>query len=298
VARGHNAALDWARAGQFFLWVPLFDAHAPYDPPAQFGTRAGGNPYDGEIAYVDAQVGRVLDGLDQRGLLSNTVIAVAGDHREGLGDHGEQTHGMLAYDTTLRVPLIVTGPRLSARVVRAPVLLADLAPSLLSHARTSDLASGRGHRDLFTASVGDSDVYAETLYPRTAAWHPLAVLAGQQFKMIVSSELELYDLLNDPNETRDIAAERPTIVQGMSSRLKELQSTATTGTTAHVSGEAAERLRALGYIGAPAGTAADEPDAPNPTRLIERWTRFERALGMVNSGRAAEALPILKDLAA
>src|SRR4029079_15960984 len=93
----------------FFLWLHLYDRHAPYQPPAEYRARAR-TPYDGEIAYADAQLGRFLDALRAQGQLDRTLIAVAGDHGEGLGDHGERTHGMLLYDSTLRVPLIVSGP--------------------------------------------------------------------------------------------------------------------------------------------------------------------------------------------
>ena len=105
----------------------LYDPHAPYEPPAEFASKAGGNAYDGEVAYADAQVARIVDALRQHGVIDKTVIAVAGDHGEGLGEHGEHTHGMLAYDSTLRVPLVFSGAAAPKRIVTAPVSLSDVA---------------------------------------------------------------------------------------------------------------------------------------------------------------------------
>ncbi len=108
-----DAALKWlgGRSGTpFFAWVHLYDPHAPYNPPQEFLAKAGGKPYDGEVAFADAQVGRLVDFLKSSGQIDRTIVVVTGDHGEGLGDNGEETHGMLAYDSTLRVPLIVVVP--------------------------------------------------------------------------------------------------------------------------------------------------------------------------------------------
>ena len=108
-----DAALKWlgGRSGTpFFAWVHLYDPHAPYNPPQEFLAKAGGKPYDGEVAFADAQVGRLVDFLRSSGQIDRTIVVVTGDHGEGLGDHGEETHGMLAYDSTLRVPLILVLP--------------------------------------------------------------------------------------------------------------------------------------------------------------------------------------------
>jgi choline-sulfatase len=143
-----DAALQWlgGRSGTpFFAWVHLYDPHAPYNPPQEFLAKAGANPYDGEVAFADAQVGRLLAWLQTSGLADRTIIAVTGDHGEGLGDHGELTHGMLAYDSTLRVPLILVLPPNHLRqgfggqeggsyksgTEDSPVSLADLAGTLL-----------------------------------------------------------------------------------------------------------------------------------------------------------------------
>ncbi len=295
-----DAALAWLNGqatSRFFMWVHLYDPHAPYEPPAEYRAKAGGNPYDGEVAYADAQVARLVDTLRTRGLADATIVAIAGDHGEGLGEHGEQTHGMLAYDSTLRVPLVLSGATLQKRVVSTPVSLADIAPSLLRHAGLESQVSG--HADLLVPASGERDVYGETQYPRTAGWHPLAALAGEQWKLILSSETELYDLSNDPREERNVATSHAGVVQGMTTRLTTIQSAAPAAPAA-VAAEASERLRALGYVsGSSTGSpAAGDPRAPNPARVIDAWTALETALSQTNAGRPEDALPSLKALAA
>jgi len=128
----------------FFLWIHLYDPHAPYNPPKEF-LAGGRTPYDGEIAYADSQVARLLDALRARGLSDRTLVAIAGDHGEGLGDHGERTHGMLVYDSTLRVPLVIAAPGRPAAARDEPVSLADLAPTILRAAGIAppDVMKGR-----------------------------------------------------------------------------------------------------------------------------------------------------------
>ncbi len=135
------------------MWVHLYDPHAPYNPPKEF-LPPGRSPYDGEIAYADSQLARILDALRARQLLDHTIVVVAGDHGEGLGDHGERTHGMLVYDSTLRVPLIIAVPGRAAATREEPVSLVDLAPTLLRAAgvtpppemKGQDLLEVRGAR--------------------------------------------------------------------------------------------------------------------------------------------------------
>ena len=291
-----DAAVAWLNqvSPPFFIWVHLYDPHAPYEPPDEFKGKAGGNPYDGEVAYADAQVARLVDAIRKRGLADRTVVAIAGDHGEGLGDHGEHTHGMLAYDSTLKVPLILSGGAIPARVVRSPVSLADLAPTL---SRVAGLAAAGSGPDLLAPQLAERDVYAETQYPRSAGWHSLAALAGERWKLIQSSEAELYDLSNDPAEQHNVAAAHAGVVQGMTTRLTAIQDSAP-ATPAAIAPEASERLRALGYVSGSGAPAGGDPRAPNPARVIDAWTTFETALSQINAGRPQEALPALKSLTA
>ncbi len=291
-----DAAAGWLNTATspFFIWVHLYDPHAPYEPPDEYRVKAGGHAYDGEVAYADAQVARVVDALRKRSLMNATVVAVAGDHGEGLGEHGEQAHGMLAYDSTLKVPLMLSGGAIQARVVRSPVSLADLAPTL---SRVADLVAAGPSADLLAPQLAERDVYAETEYPRSAGWHTLSALAGERWKLIRSSETELYDLSNDPAEQRNVAADHAGVVQGMSSRLGAIQA-APAGAPTAVAVDASERLRALGYVSGSSPPLAADPNAPNPARVIGAWAELENAITLMNAGKSQAALPALKALAA
>lgn len=292
-----DAALAWMQSSSspFFLWVHLYDPHVPYEPPADYLARVRGNAYDGEVAYADAQVGRISAAIAARGTDPSTLIIVAGDHGEGLGEHDERTHGMLAYDSTLRVPLIVAGPGAAGKgtAIAAPVSLVDVAPTVLRVAGLTPSAGIRGV-DLLTGATADRDVYAETQYPRSAGWHALAALAGERWKLVLSSEAELYDVANDPGERTNVASDHPGIVDGMTSRLRQIESTAAAA-PAPVDADVAERLRALGYVSGAA--APPDASAPNPARVITSWTQFEVALARTNAGAPAKAIPALKGLA-
>ncbi|MEP6917646.1 MAG: sulfatase-like hydrolase/transferase, partial [Acidobacteriota bacterium] len=287
-----DAALEWLRTARppYFLWVHLYDPHAPYDPPAEFLARAGGRAYDGEVAYADAQVGRILDAVNRE-----AIVALAGDHGEGLGEHGEETHGMLAYDSTLRVPLVLVQPGTGrAGIVQSTVSLEDLAGAIL---RSAGVPSGIALRDGASSIADPVSVRAETEYPRVAGWHPLAVLVDERWKLILSSEPELYDIGTDSGERRNLAGSKTSLVDAMSRRLHELATPAAAPAKAPVPADAAERLRALGYVSGSASAARDSSTAENPARVIGSWTRFEHALSDLVNGQAALALPALRDLA-
>jgi choline-sulfatase len=286
------AWLDQTGSAPFLLWVHVYDPHAPYEAPgAPAGSPAAA--YDAEVAYASAQIGRLLARLEAKGLRSSTVVAVAGDHGEGLGEHGEQTHGMLAYDSTLHVPLFVAAPGLPPHDVSEPVSLADVGPSLLRLAGvTGALSPLASTRDLFAPASGD--VHAESEYPRAAGWHPLSVVADAQWKLILSAEPELYDMRTDRRETANQAASHRQVVQAMSARIKALPAPAPSGVST-LAPDAAAKLRALGYVG---GAMAAPPvaSAPNPSAVIDAWTEFEAALALVNGGDGAAAVGALRRL--
>jgi arylsulfatase A-like enzyme/Flp pilus assembly protein TadD len=292
-----DAALAWLStfaadpaSPPFFAWVHFYDPHAPYDPPQEYLDKANGNPYDGEVAFADAQAGRLLDWLRASGQEASTIVAVAGDHGEGLGDHGESTHGMLAYDSTLRVPLVMAiPPGGPPRSVEQDVSLADLAGTLL-------LAAGatvpEGMRKGPLGAGGEA--YSETVYPRTAGWHALSAIAFDQWKLIASSASELYDVRADPREAHNAAGEKLAIVDAARQRVARLAAPAGGGAPA-VPDDAANRLRSLGYVSG-AGIPIDD-NAANPAKHIAAWNTFERALGRLSAGDSRGALPELSKLA-
>ncbi len=271
-----DAAIGWldaAPAGPFLLWVHLYDPHAPYTPPEPWRSRFVDRPYDGEIAYAGAQVGRLLARIDAKGLADSTIVVVAGDHGEGLGDHGESTHGMLAYDSTLRVPLIVRAPSLAPATVAVPVSLADVAVSVLQLSGAPAVLP-----DASTRTLRDPDprgeVYAETTYPAVAGWHPLHVLAGATRKLIRSATLEYYDLGTDAAEAANLAGRDTADARAAVARLTPLM--VAKRQAAAPDAAALAKLRALGYASGPSSTAP-RANAPHPSAGAADWTRFERA---------------------
>ncbi len=279
----------------FFLWVHLYDPHAPYNPPQEF-LRPGRSPYDGEIAYADSQLARVLEALRARQLIDHTLVVVAGDHGEGLGDHGERTHGMLVYDSTLRVPLIIAAPGRAAATREEPVSLVDLAPTLLRAAGVTPPVEMNGRDLLATVRLKpDRDLYSETDYPRVAGWSPLQALTdGRWMTIRAGASTEVYDLRNDPLQAHDVAASQGAIASAMAARAGAIHASATAGGARVIAPEAQERLRSLGYV---ASSAASAPaaDAPNPASHIAVWNDFEDALAALNAGRP-DALVMLRRL--
>jgi len=227
VVRLALAWLDSKPSGKpFFLWLHFYDPHLPYRVSEPFRSRFAGRPYDGEIAYTDAALAEMFAALRSRGLFDSTTIALTADHGEGLGDHGESTHGYFIYDSTLRVPLLVkaatsttagtpsgsVGPAPSADI-HAPVSLVDLTPTLLRLAGIDIPAIMQGTE--FSGSIASGEepqshpVYAETMYPLLhLGWNPLQALvletpARGAVKLIKAPRPELYDLRSDPGETRN-----------------------------------------------------------------------------------------------
>jgi choline-sulfatase len=296
------------RAGDpFFLWVHYYDPHAPYEPPRQYADAAKGQLYDGEIAYVDAEIRRLLDGLAARRQLAATAVVVVGDHGESLGEHGERTHGMLLYESAVRVPLIVKAPGIKPAVRTDPASLADIAPTVLGLVRQAGRLRPAGVGALSNAAMdgvdllaglqpADRELYAETNYPRVAGWAPQRSLVSRSWKLLRSSPLELYDIDRDPGETTNLSPDRAGIASAMARRVAELD-VAGEGQATAPGPDVQERLRALGYVAAtPSAQAAST--APSPAREIAAWGEFEDALTDVASGRRDRALPRLARLAA
>ena len=193
-------ALDWLKQNsqrKFFLWAHYYDPHAPYDPPEPYRRLYAKNLYDGEIAYMDEQIGRLLGGLDKMGLTSRTLVIVVGDHGESLGEHGEATHGIFLYDATLHVPLIIAGPDVpSGKVIDDQVRSIDLHPTVMAflHLPPSSEAQGVSLWPLIGQGthVRSNYSYGETLYPRTCmGWSSCArcapTLGSSSWRHIPSS---------------------------------------------------------------------------------------------------------------
>jgi arylsulfatase A-like enzyme/Tfp pilus assembly protein PilF len=272
---------DGASQGRFFAWVHYYDPHLPYDPPSPYKEEFGDRPYDGEIAYMDRFVGAVLDRLEEKGVAGRTLVVVAGDHGEGFGDKVETGHGIFLYEETVRVPFIVRSPGAfpRPRTVGSAVRLVDVAPTVLATLGLAGEASAMQGRDLTPwmrgKADGDLDALVETFYPReNFGWSELVGLISGPWKLIQAPRPELYDLVSDPGERRDLAAASADKAAGMARKLEQellrLSSPAGAGGPAADSAEVRERLRSLGYVSfAPAKGEAAPADPKDKIGLLK-----------------------------
>jgi arylsulfatase A-like enzyme len=230
--------------------------------------------------FADAQIGRLIASLEERGLLARTIVIVAGDHGESLGDHGERDHGIFVYESVLRVPLIVRAPGIAPARVGAVVRLTDVMPTVLGLlGLPTPAADGVSLVDLMTGRQRtlDLEAYAESMYPQRFGWSPLLALRDGRFKMIDAPRPELYDLERDPFEERNIYAERRPLADAMTRRIRALNesgppSRAGSATSAPVPADVQSRLAALGYVGSgPIGPRPHQGRLPDPKDCIARF---------------------------
>jgi arylsulfatase A-like enzyme/Tfp pilus assembly protein PilF len=263
------AWLTTARAGRFFLWVHLFEPHAPYGEPGDPGTAA--DRYDGEVAEADRQIGRLLEALGDAA--PSTLVVLTADHGEAFGEHGEIGHSIFVYDTTLQVPLVLAGPGLQARVVDTPVSLVDIAPTVVGGLGAGSFdADGI---DLGSAMKGGADsprsLYAESFAPLLDfGWSPLRALRADGYKYIAAPKPELYALATDAAETTNIAARDGARAAAMDDRVQRI-SPATLPRQPAVDDATAARLQALGYVsGGGDSSGGPRPDPKDRRELAAR----------------------------
>jgi len=281
------AAVAWLRRAAgggrpVFVWLHLFDPHAPYEPPEPEASRFKGREYDGEIAFADRQVGVLLEAWRAaRG--RDPVVLVTSDHGEGLGEHGEPTHGLFIYDSTIRVPLVLAGPGIP--VGRIPRTLArgiDVAPTLLDVAGVALPASieGRSLRPGWEGgAVADEPAYVESLFGRLGfGWAPLHGWRAGRLMYIDAPAAELYDVGDDPAQLRNVARERPEDARRLQRAVRAAASSAVPLAPMSQPREARERLRGLGYLeGAATG---GEPSLRDPKDMAAVAVRIEEAIAL------------------
>jgi choline-sulfatase len=261
----------------------LYDAHAPQTLPAQF-RREYGDRYEGAIAYMDAEIARLLDTLQQTGRLESTAIVLAADHGESLGDHGEREHGIFVYESVLRVPLIVRTPGMRARRVGDLASLVDVFPTvldLLGH-RQRPVSDGRSLLPAMRgARLPERSVYAESMYAERFGWSPLRVVRDGRFKFIEAPRPELYDLVADPFEQRNLAAQRVPVAAAMRAELEGFAATRRDqgGLPAP---DVLRELAALGYVapGPIRRAAGGGPTHLDPKDYIHVFNNATRARAM------------------
>ena len=252
------AWLEQVASSRFFGWVHFYDAHSPYDPPEPYRSRVAGDFYGGEIAFVDAQVGRLIAFLERRDLLKKTIVVIIGDHGESLGEHGERTHGFFVYQAVLDIPFAVLAPfdGLRARNVADVVRSVDLLPTMMDllSIPLNDHIDGRSLVPLMSGSVRELglEAYGEAMYPRYHfGWSDLRALTAGRFKYIEAPRPELYDLEQDPHETHNLYDARRPLADRMAASLRTVAAPVAQAVTpsVEVDPDARARLAALGYVG-------------------------------------------------
>ncbi len=291
------AARTWIEGQQkaWLAWVHVFDPHAPYAPPAPFDREYPGNPYAGEVAYVDQALGPLLD-LAGRGTRPTTVVVTA-DHGEGLGDHGEATHGVFAYESTLRVPLILAqiggaGRRPATPVISdVPVRHVDIVPTIADLTGMT-VGTDLPGRTLLTANEQERELRPSYFEAMTAmlkrGWAPLqgAIVAREKYIRLPIDEL--YDLAADPGEKTNVALTSATRRRDIAERLSAFRATLP-GEQATENPAVRARLQALGYLSGSATRKARYDEADDPKRLIDVDRLMMDGIELHRAGRAAEA---------
>ncbi len=253
-----DRAIGWlqAQSGKpYFLWVHLYDPHMPYQPPAPFREKYKEHPYDGEIAYADRELGRLLDVVRKKSPAERTIIAILSDHGESLGEHGEYSHGVFLYDATLRIAFLMSGPGVPGGMrVKQQARTIDFLPTVLElmGGKAPTAVQGASLTPAFKGQEAPTAVsYAETLYPKiNMGWAELRGIRTNHWKYVRAPKPELYDLTRDPGETANVLASQSAEVQKLEAQLK-----------AAIGGEGAEKvetssidphtldqLKSLGYI--------------------------------------------------
>ena len=307
-----SRALEWLRNAvassatvPFLLWVHLYDPHDPYTPPARYRDAFADRPYDGEIAFDDDVIGALLSQVGQLGVESSTIVAVVGDHGESLGEHGEATHALFVYESTLRVPMILRWPgHLPAgRRVMTPVRGIDLAPTLLDLAGAPPLPSAQGASLVSLVRGADATdgrpIYAESYFPQLYMnWAPLRSVQDGRWKFIDAPAPELYDLASDSGELGNVIDRMPARAADLRRALAQL-----TGGSAGAMAErrldrdAAAKLAALGYVSpaAPKTSTATDSARPDPKRMIDVFNAIREANTALQQGRWDEAADMARN---
>ena len=288
--------LDENRAEPFFCWIHFFDPHIPYDPPTPYREEFPENPYDGEIAFMDFYIGRIVEKLKEQDLLGTTLIVLAGDHGEAFGEKQEEGHGVFIYESTMRIPLIFyaannlpQGKRITARV-----RLIDIMPSVL------DMLNIQVPEDIQGTSLlpyiegkkkQDLSSYIESYYPReNYGWSELVGLIDGDWKYIKAPKQELYNLKLDPKEENNLFQEERQIAQEKRDKLEDIIKNSVSPLIAgkrDLTDEEREKLRSLGYISTSESPAGGE--LPDPKDRIEELILAQRAQEYEIEGKFEEA---------
>ena len=304
-------AVRWLQAnsgGPFFLFLHLYDLHTPYNLPASYHARYGSG-YDAELRYVDEQVGVFWDALHQSQILGKTLIVFTSDHGESLGEHGEQTHGYFIYQSTLGVPLIIhwpaAAPPYSSRIGESASLM-DVAPTILQFEGITAPPEFQGRSLLEMARTGAQvtprDVYSESLYAHNHfGCAPLRSLRTGRYKYIQAPRAEIFDLIADPGETRNLFDQKRALALAFQEKLAGLRTQFKSG---HPLGgkaldpEAVARLSSLGYVAVSTPHSEGPDKGADPKDRVADFENYGRAIVLASSGQIEESNAILEKLLA
>jgi Tfp pilus assembly protein PilF len=294
------------------MWVHLYDAHTPYDAPAPFRTRFQASPYDGEVAYVDSCIARLVAALEQSGQLDRTLVSVVADHGEGLGDHGEAEHGLFLYESVLHVPWIMRLPgewrrTAAGTIVRSQVRTIDVAPTIAAIAgQAMPKVDGESVVPLIRGGAprDPAPSYAETFYPRWHfGWSELKSMRVGEWKYIDAPKPELYDMRTDAGERNNLVDARGPLANGLSNEIAKVHSgfgAAATTEAPQPDPETLARLRSLGYVGiaSPSGSARGADPKDMVGKLEAFRSGISRAIEALGRGQPDTAIAELKKLVA
>lgn len=289
-AESVSHALQWLQRTPhqpFFLWLHLYDPHSPYDPPEPYHTQYHDRLYDGEIAYADHELGRLIAWLKSDHVYDNSAIAFLSDHGESLGDHGEKEHGFFVYNATVRVPLILKAPsgtKRPAERITVPVESIAVAPTLLELAGLKDPVQKQFQAAslLRDSDQSDDPAYSETFYPFSSfGWSPLHALETSRYHFIDAPQPELYDVIADPEEKNNLAGQQTATVAVLKDKLQQrlkttvqegrLRPNNSAGAGPGLSPDTAEKLRALGYVAYQSPVSAEALAAGLPDPKTKLW---------------------------
>ena len=299
-----EAATQWLEHNSdkpFFLFLHLYDLHLPYDLPQDQSQRHGETGYSAELTYTDRVLGDFLAFLERRGILQKSLIVFTSDHGEGLGDHGESTHGYFIYQSTLHVPLIMHWPsgfkRFSHDRVDEPASLIDVAPTILDAIGHAHPAGMRG-RSLIAAGEARA-VYSESVYARNHfGCAALRSLRAGRYKYIEAPKPELYDLASDPKELKNLYEQQRSKATAMGEQMAAIRRNSApirTGNASSPKPDVIAKLRSLGYLSG--GTKSRPESRVDPKDRIGDFEKYYNALELSSAGKIAEAKGVLLTLA-
>jgi arylsulfatase A-like enzyme/Flp pilus assembly protein TadD len=295
------AWLDTVAGGPFFGWAHFFDPHAPYTPPKPFLDSAGGSAYDGEIAFMDEQIGKLLAKLREKAMLDRTLVIAVADHGESLGEHGYNWHALLVYHGIMRVPLILSLPgRIpQGAVVPQVVGVVDVAPTLLDLMgwETPGEMSGRSlAATLRGQALPPRPIYGESDFPyENFGWAKLRFLVDEQWKYIRAPEPELFEWRTDPGELKNRAAEALERLKDYEDALASLEGAMRRRESVSVAldAETIEAMKSLGYVGGASGDPPPDAELPDPKRMVDVEEAFRRAESLLGFRRPLAAIELM-----